>query len=263
MNGELLHMVKIVTNGNSFLKDEVFLGDDKDNYVGINFYMLSKQTRLMKLLGRNENKIEKVANSEINWYEYLKAYGFNRVYFDLGRTNNSDINLSAFANGLSKWKIITCSPRQKVSWHKNWKFNKDTKKWSIDYYGVPVVNFSPKPLKDEVEIIERLNNSMLEISNFAKKIGFDSWAKYFNEGRLKLHEELIKESRILPISYNDTSFKLLHAISSAWGFGGMGSWNDSPPYYAHDKGLDDEYNRVTNNLYETYLKTLEWLSNNF
>jgi len=28
----------------------------------------------------------------------------------------------------------------------------------------------------------------------------------------------------------------------------MGSWNDSPLYYAHQKGLDKEYNELSNEL---------------
>ena len=31
-------------------------------------------------------------------------------------------------------------------------------------------------------------------------------------------------------------------------FGGMGSWNDSPPYYAHEKGLESEYDSLTEEL---------------
>ena len=28
----------------------------------------------------------------------------------------------------------------------------------------------------------------------------------------------------------------------------MGSWNDSPPYYAHKKGLESEYDSLTEEL---------------
>ena len=31
-------------------------------------------------------------------------------------------------------------------------------------------------------------------------------------------------------------------------FGGMSSWNDSPPYYAHEKGLESEYDSLTEEL---------------
>jgi len=31
-------------------------------------------------------------------------------------------------------------------------------------------------------------------------------------------------------------------------FGAMGSWNDSPPYMAHEKGLDKEYDLLSGEL---------------
>jgi len=33
-------------------------------------------------------------------------------------------------------------------------------------------------------------------------------------------------------------------------FGGMGSWNDSPPFSAHEHGLSDEFEKTTSALYE-------------
>ena len=38
------------------------------------------------------------------------------------------------------------------------------------------------------------------------------------------------------------------ACSVADVFGAMGSWNDSPPYYAHEKGLDKEYDEYSGEL---------------
>lgn len=38
---------------------------------------------------------------------------------------------------------------------------------------------------------------------------------------------------------------LFAAASRAWVFGGMGSWNDSPPYLAHEQGLDGDYERLS------------------
>ncbi|MDE7445785.1 MAG: hypothetical protein K2N15_08820 [Lachnospiraceae bacterium] len=42
--------------------------------------------------------------------------------------------------------------------------------------------------------------------------------------------------------------RMFYASSIADVFGAMGSWNDSPPYYAHEKGLDDDYESLSNEL---------------
>ena len=41
---------------------------------------------------------------------------------------------------------------------------------------------------------------------------------------------------------------LFEAASTADVFGAMGSWNDSPPYMAHEKGLDKEYDFLSSEL---------------
>lgn len=43
---------------------------------------------------------------------------------------------------------------------------------------------------------------------------------------------------------------LFAAASRAWVFGGMGSWNGSPPYMAHEQRLDDDYERLSAALYQ-------------
>lgn len=41
---------------------------------------------------------------------------------------------------------------------------------------------------------------------------------------------------------------MFEAASIADVFGAMGSWNDSPPYMAHKKGLDKEYETLSADL---------------
>ncbi|MCR5721847.1 MAG: hypothetical protein K6G72_05855 [Lachnospiraceae bacterium] len=43
--------------------------------------------------------------------------------------------------------------------------------------------------------------------------------------------------------------RMFLAASKADVFGGMGSWNDSPPYMAHKKGLSREYDILSQELY--------------
>ena len=38
---------------------------------------------------------------------------------------------------------------------------------------------------------------------------------------------------------------LFFAADTADVFGAMGSWNDSPPYMAHEKGLEEEYRELS------------------
>lgn len=44
--------------------------------------------------------------------------------------------------------------------------------------------------------------------------------------------------------------KLTYAYDSSHIFGGMGSWNDSPPFTAHEMGISEEFERITDDFYD-------------
>ena len=46
----------------------------------------------------------------------------------------------------------------------------------------------------------------------------------------------------------ETNKKLFYASDICDVFGAMGSWNDSPPCYAAEKGLENEYNNLSSEL---------------
>lgn len=46
----------------------------------------------------------------------------------------------------------------------------------------------------------------------------------------------------------DKNARLYVSSMTANVFGGMGSWNDDVPYYAYEKGLTDEYNKLSKEL---------------
>ncbi|MDE6733763.1 MAG: hypothetical protein K2J77_12930 [Oscillospiraceae bacterium] len=43
----------------------------------------------------------------------------------------------------------------------------------------------------------------------------------------------------------ERNLRLFYAADTADLFGAMGSWNDSPPFMAHEKGLDKEYDELS------------------
>ena len=46
----------------------------------------------------------------------------------------------------------------------------------------------------------------------------------------------------------EENLHLFEAASTADVFGAMGSWNDSPAYMAHEKGMDNEYESLSGEL---------------
>jgi hypothetical protein len=51
-----------------------------------------------------------------------------------------------------------------------------------------------------------------------------------------------------PPEIPEDNLHIFEAASTADVFGAMGSWNDSPPYMAHEKGMDKEYELLSSEL---------------
>ena len=91
---------------------------------------------------------------------------------------------------------------------------------------------------------------MSKIAAFADKIDFQNFANIFTKALDMLNGKNIENN------YYKKYFSLLPEINarlfSSAGisdvFGGMGSWNDSPPYYACEKGLENNYKNLSNEL---------------
>ena len=87
----------------------------------------------------------------------------------------------------------------------------------------------------------------------ADKIDFQNFGNTFRKALNILNGESFENIR--NTLYGQTLFKipeinarLFYSAKISDVFGGMGSWNDSPPYYAHKKGLESEYDSLTEEL---------------
>lgn len=82
-------------------------------------------------------------------------------------------------------------------------------------------------------------NSLKEMENLAIELDFLGFANMFRNGYKILENENIS-----------TKERLVKAYKSTYVFGGMGSWNDSPPCYAHEKDILEKYNELTEKFYK-------------
>ena len=87
----------------------------------------------------------------------------------------------------------------------------------------------------------------------ADKINFPNFGNIFRKAFNILNGESFENIR--NTFYGQTLFKipeinarLFYSAKISNVFGGMGSWNDSPPYYAHKKGLEIEYDNLSEEL---------------
>ena len=109
---------------------------------------------------------------------------------------------------------------------------------------------------------EEFKSVLLEIGTFAKKIGFP----YFTDVFHKAYDGMcdfakIKEHNVPEHIPNE--FKgIYYAVDTADVFGAMMSWNDSPPCYAEQMGLEKEYNSLSDRLLNQLRYHLMYVVNN-
>ena len=92
----------------------------------------------------------------------------------------------------------------------------------------------------EQELVRRFHKALTDISTLAEAIGELHWKRAFFD---KAAQTLENES--MPFEK-----RLRLACEQSHVFGGMGSWNDSPPFSAHEHSLSDEFEKTTSALYE-------------
>ncbi len=92
----------------------------------------------------------------------------------------------------------------------------------------------------EHELIRRFHLAASDMAKLAEAIGEWHWKQAFFDRALQtLENEALPERERLRLACEQTHV-----------FGGMGSWNDSPPFSAAERGLLKEFENATAALYD-------------
>lgn len=248
MNGQLYNLIKIIDLSNKAIRDEHLDNYEKEKYINSIIFETVEDSSLMNKIFK-QNKMKVVAKSLKEWCKYIRSKKCKQVYVQLG-VSTDDRNLSAFANGVSGQVMICIYNGYYEVWRNVFEYNE--KSWDVRYQLLQKINGEFTLVNvDYCRAIENLIESYQRIANFALEIKEEHWAKFFYSGKENL--ERIKSKGEFNIE------QLLTGIQ--WPFGGMGSWNDSPPYSAHVLGKEDEFKLVSDNLYKGILVAIEAILN--
>ncbi len=207
-------------------------------------------------LEKYENKItfsflsqEHKAPSVEAWFEQLESIGLNDIKL-LCPIAVKDRNLLGFSN-TTESSILCFYKNGNVTYFvADWQYDFEQKFWNIHYSEQKWSN--PPSEKPHFENnTDSFRQVLLEIKDFAKKIEFENFANIFDSAR-----EILDGSKDYPDEkyglhlpkLPQENLQIFEAASCADVFGAMGSWNDSPPWAAHTKGLDKEYENLSNKL---------------
>lgn len=242
MNGEMYQICSIVAASKKAIQSGDIIQYTPANYVNsITFSFLPEK----KFFGTKKYTAPNVPA----WYKHMKGRGLQDVKFLcpfavktrqlLGFSNTTESSILCFL----KSGEISCFTA-------DWQIDREKKQWNIVYSEHEWTGPSLKKPHFENNT-DSFRQVLLEIQSLADQIDCKNFAKIFNRAKNLLDgvNEYPDEKYGLALpQMPQENLQIFEAASCADVFGGMGSWNDSPPYMAHEKGLGKEYERLSNEL---------------
>lgn len=242
MNGQMYQICCITAAAKKALKEKSTLSYTPLKYENrIEFQFLRER----KLFSTKKYKAENV----LAWYEYCLKKGLQDVKF-LAPVAVQDRNILGYSN-TTQSSIVCFYEGSKVTFFSaQWEFDSVQKVWNI-LYTEQEWKDAPSGKPHFENNVDSFKSVLSEIKELALKIDCDGFAVVFQKAL-----DILSGSS----DYTDTAFHmhppkipeenlhLFEAASTADVFGAMGSWNDSPPYMAHEKGMDKEYESLSSEL---------------
>ena len=237
MNGELYQICCIVVAAKTALK----------NKSKIRFTPLKYENRIeFRCLAKDGKKRPYKAGNVESWFDYCLEKGITDFKF-LAPYFVENRNILGFSN--TTQSSIVCFYGKTVTYFSaNWKFDRSINMWNIDYREQNWDNapsYKPRFKNNSEEFKEAL----IRIKKLATDIDSDYFAGTFQKALDVLSgKNSIDNSGMPSPELSEENKRLFESAGIADVFGGMGSWNDEPPYAAHEKGLAKEYERLSNDL---------------
>ena len=253
MNGELLQMMQLVVTANHYLKTGEFIDCVSYAHVGSLDFIVER-----RLFGFWKSK--KTLNSVKEWTQWLRSNQVREIFLLLGWRDGDRIR-SAFANGVDQWEIVCCFKDYVMMWETWIQFNENQQNWKYIYQAnhIEVANSESPPMENNLTV---LIGALKEIELLAEKLELVAFARCFsNAWRILEGESIAPTYEVDWHGLLDQERKsIFEALTWAWVFGGMGSWNDGISFAAEEKGLKEEYDLLSGTLYQEILKALIYCS---
>lgn len=266
MNGELAQIIFLVAHGNWYLNSSNRAGIDLPESSSFQFVTSVKFCRYKS---STDTQGLEVATSVSDWFEFLRSNKATRLWniaLEWQRQEVPEYVAASFSGGVPT-AIQADLPHGFERWVPQWKTGGPSKKpWFVEYRGLMVPDTRALSVQKLGALKDQLRHAILQADDFSKKndMGPGFWSISFTNA-LKLldspHLDAHFYSDILPASgFSLEARQLLASAASAFVFGGMGSWNDMG---FSEPDTQNEYNRVTQELYEAVKLGLIMASNSF
>ncbi len=255
MNGETAELCALTANAKYALKHGCKLTHTTDKYVNSEIFRF--MPRELPNCPKNREILEKSPQS---WFERLLSLELTDVFMLLpgnadNRTHHGFVNtqggciLCFFKSGLVRF------------FTSKWSFDKEIRMWNIEFTEREWEN-PPSGAPRFSDNTDEFAKALTDIAELAVRIEESFWADIFRKAKDILDSNSEYDKMRLP-DLPERNLRLYSAAAKADVFGAMGSWNDSPPYSAHEKGLSDDYKRLSDELFIQIQRALLFAVNEF
>lgn len=245
MNGELLQLCMLVNGTRNAIQRKCEFVFSQDEYINSTEFSFVPQKNIFGVRYYR-------AGDPREWFSRCIKQGIRDIKV-LVPVRVKDRTILGFANVSSACIVTFYKNGQVTYWTAAWEFDREIKKWNVKYQEHKWNSVPSEPLRFEDNACE-LEDILVRISEFADLIGFQGFGNTFRNalgvlrGECGIPEKYPNGMRIWVPDVSEKKKRMFYAAAKADVFGAMGSWNDSPPYYAHEKGLDKEYETLSDEL---------------
>jgi len=248
VTGELDELVALAAHGNAFLAG----GGDAPELLDANSTF--RFVRSVEFVNGDGPSVVGTAT----WLTGLRDGGTTRLAID---ADSIDPHFAAFANA-GRWWLVASSPGGPVGWRGEWTVVEphapDHRIWAVTYRRLDRVPERTSPPLDATRL--ELQAALEDVLAFCAPRFDDN----FREATAMLDSPsptIRRLDDLLPErGYGLAARQLLAAASSAWVFGGMGSWND---LVFDDPESKDAYGKVSARLFDAVLCAAVAATNSF
>ena len=213
--------------------------------AGFSFTAMQYEKNTAFLFEKRGEEVGYRAESPEAWYEKLSELGVCNVFLmmpfsgvdrrTLGMVNSNGCTIFAQFNDGTTSRFM---PR--------WAFNQEEKTWDITIYEELMQN-APASAPSFKNNANDFKKALGEIMKLADTLGFDQFAYGFARGYEILNGGAMPDNldeMIVP-KLDEDKLRMYLAADISDVFGAMGSWNDTPFVTARDKGLENEYHKLS------------------
>lgn len=248
MNGEMYQICSIAAAAKKALREETSIIYTLAQYENrIEFQFLPEK----RIFGPKSIKVDSVGA----WFDHCRKKGLSDIKM-MVPVQVKDRNILGFSNTTQSALICFFKNSQVSFFTSQWEFDAVQKGWNILYTEQKWETLPQgKPrFEDNTEKSKAVLN---DIEHLARAIDCDGFAGIFHDARSILEGTPLPDSHgtlqsgpcTIPLpQIPDSRLPLFQAASTADVFGAMGSWNDTPPCMAHEKGMDEEYEALSSEL---------------